>query len=110
MEVPVPKSFLPADVLCRYRRFDGEPDARDVAGWFHLVDADLELVAAQATPANRLGLAPQLGCARFLGNFVPDLAGVPPGVVAYVGAQIGVHDTSALADTEAAAPPLATAS
>jgi hypothetical protein len=98
MEVPVPRSFLPADALCRYRRFDGEPDARELAGCFHLADADLELVAAQATPANRLGLAPQLGCARFLGNFAPDLADVPPGVVTYGCGQIGVHDTSALAE------------
>lgn len=86
-------SFLSADVLARYGRFAGEPDAVQLAAYFHLTDADLMLIAAQSTPANRLGLALQLGCVRFLGTFVTNLAIVPPAVVAYVARQIDEEDT-----------------
>ena len=94
----MPARFLPLDVLRRYGRFAGEPDPLQLAGAFHLDDADLELIAAQSTPANRLGLALQLGCVRFLGTFVDVRAAVPRGVVAYVASQVGVDDVSVLAD------------
>ncbi len=90
----MPWSFLSADVLARYGRFAGEPDAAQLAAYFHLTDADLVLIDAQSTPANRLGLGLQLGCGRFLGTFVTDLATVPPGVVAYVARQIGADEAS----------------
>jgi TnpA family transposase len=92
----MPSSSLPADVLRAYGRFDGEPDAVQLATAFHLTDADHEILATQVTPANRLGLALQLCCVRFLGTFVADLSTVPPGVVAHVTAQVGVSGPSAL--------------
>ncbi len=90
----MPRSVLSADVLTRYGRFAGEPDAVQLSACFHLTDADLDLIDLQSTPANRLGQALQLGCARSLGAFVTDLAAVPPGVITYVARQIGVDDMS----------------
>ncbi len=90
----MPKSFVSADVRNRYGRFAGEPDALQLATCFHLDDADIEFLVTKATPANRLGLALQFGCVRFLGAFAPDLATVPASVVAYVAGQIGVDDVS----------------
>lgn len=80
----MPTSFLSASVLARCGRFAGEPDAVQLAAYFHLTDADLHLIAFQSTPANRLGLALQLGCARFLGTFATDLASIPPGVLTFL--------------------------
>jgi len=90
----MPTSFLATDALARYGRFDGEPDAGQLSAFFHLSDPDLELISAQSTPASRLGQALQLGCVRYLGTFVADLATVPLGIVAFVAQQIDVDVAS----------------
>jgi len=90
----MPTSFLATDALARYGRFDGEPDAGQLSAFYHLSDTDLELISAQSTPASCLGLALQIGCARYLGTFVADMATFPLSVVAFVAQQIGVDVAS----------------
>ena len=86
----MPIGFLSDAERERLRRFPGTVSDADVAGYFTLSPADLDLVRRRTGDHNRLGFALLLCAIRYLGFAPVDMSAVPSPVVGYVARQLRV--------------------
>lgn len=96
--------FLSDEQAAGFGRFKGELSQADLERFFHLDDADRDLITVRRSDHNRLGFAVQLGTVRFLGAFLADSLDVPWGVVDYLAAQLGITDPSVVKNYPRRAP------
>ncbi|WP_417636302.1 DUF4158 domain-containing protein, partial [Klebsiella pneumoniae] len=89
--------FITTDYL-QQCRFTGEPDELQLARYFHLDEADKEFIGKSRGDHNRLGIALQIGCVRFLGTFLTDMNHIPSGVRHFTARQLGIRDITVLAE------------
>ena len=92
----MPVDFLTVQQKANYRKFSGEPNEVQLARYFHLDETDLMFIRQRRGDQNRLGVALQLGCIRFLGAFLPDLSSVPSNAQWFVARQLGIADVDIL--------------
>ncbi len=85
----MPVDFLTTEQTESYGRFTGEPDELQLARYFHLDEADKEFIGKSRGDHNRLGIALQIGCVRFLGTFLTDMNHIPSGVRHFTARQLG---------------------
>jgi hypothetical protein len=88
----MPLIFLTDEQQQHYGRYVGALTAKQLAYYFHLEDADRELIIVLRGNHNRLGFALQLGTVSYLGTFLVKPIETPLGVVAYVARQLGTAD------------------
>ncbi len=84
----MPVDFLTTEQTESYGRFTGEPDELQLARYFHLDEADKEFIGKSRGDHNRLGIALQIGCVRFLGTFLTDMNHIPSGVRHFTARQL----------------------
>jgi len=93
----MPARFLSDDQRKRYASFSGPPSPNELAQYFHLDGADLEVIADLRGDHNRLGFALMLGTARFLGAFPGAADEIPDAVMAFLMNQLGLKEMPNLA-------------
>lgn len=94
----MPTEFLSREQAARYGTYNQEPDTGQLARYFHVDDADMQVIASLRGDHNRLGFALQLGTLRFL-NVMFDqeqMKTIPSAVVGYVARQLRIADPTCL--------------
>src|SRR5438128_896448 len=94
----MPGDFLTDAQEHAYGHFVGPPSTQQLSRYFHLDDADRQLVNVRRGAHNKLGVALQLTTVGFLGTFLTEPTIVPSNVVAYVAAQLTIRDVACLAE------------
>ena len=94
----MPVQFLTAEQRANYGRYVAEPTAVDLPRYFHLDDADHQLLAGKRGEHNRLGFAVQLTTVRYLGRFLDDTTKVPPTVLNMLSKQLKLANPQCLAN------------
>lgn len=97
-EAILPADFLNAEQRASYGQFSGEPNDVQLARFFLLDEADMEFISNRRGRANRFAVALMIGCVRFLGTWPHDLSSIPANAQWFVARQLGISDTSVLAD------------
>lgn len=92
----MPVDFLTSEQKASYAQFSGEPNEVQLARYFHLDETDLTFLYQRRGEQNRLGVALQLGCVRFLGAFLTDLSVVPINVQWFVARQLNITELTIL--------------
>lgn len=94
----MPVDFLSSEQKSSYGQFSCEPNEVQLARYFLLDEADLAFINNRRGDHNRLGVALQLGCARFLGTILFDLSLVPINTQWFIARQIGIGDIAILSN------------
>ena len=97
----MPVSLLSEEQRARYGRYAQEPSPEQLARFFHLDDAERELLVGLRGDHNRLGFAIQLCTVRFLGTLLEDVREAPPAVRQHLARQLGVFALAADLDAYA---------
>ncbi len=92
----MPVDFLTSEQKASYAQFSGEPNEVQLARYFHLDETDLTFLYQRRGEQNRLGVALQLGCVRFLGAFLTDLSVVPINAQWFVARQLNITELTIL--------------
>src|SRR5258708_21743311 len=83
----MPIGFLTDAQRRSYGRFNGEPTSDQLACYFHLDDADLNIIGERRRGHNHLGFSVQLFPARCFCTFLGNISETAPGALTIILAQ-----------------------
>ena len=88
----MPANFPTSDQKRYYGRYEDNPTPEQLGRYFHLAPTDQRLIYRRTKEHTQLGIAVQIGTARFLGTFLSETQWhtVPHNVVRYVAAQLKI--------------------